>query len=57
MQNEFNPATPDVAVVVRLPRELREALKRRAAEEDRSVASLLRLAARQYLALGDQVDE
>ena len=40
----------DVAVVVRLPRDLRDELKRQAAQEDRSVASLLRLAARAYLA-------
>ena len=39
----------DVAVIVRLPAELREALKVQAASEDRSVASLLRMAARQYL--------
>lgn len=39
----------DVALVVRLPRDLRDALKARAAEEDRSVASVLRLAARTYL--------
>ena len=39
----------DVAVIVRLPAELREALKARAAAEDRSVASLLRRAARLYL--------
>lgn len=41
--------TNDVAVVIRLPRDLREALKQRAASEDRSVASLLRRAARAYL--------
>ena len=40
----------EVAVVVRLPRDLRDALKHRAAAEDRSVASLLRRAARAYLA-------
>lgn len=39
----------DAAVIVRLPHQLRQALKERAALEDRSVASLLRLAARQYL--------
>lgn len=39
----------DSAVVVRLPHALRDALKAQAAAEDRSVASLLRLAARQYL--------
>lgn len=39
----------DVAVVVRLPVELREALAARAVEEDRSVASILRVAARAYL--------
>ena len=43
-------ATPnEVAVVVRLPRDLRDALKDRAAAEDRSVASLLRMAARAYV--------
>lgn len=42
-------AQNDVAVVVRLPRELRDALKVRASEEDRSVASLLRMAVRTYL--------
>ena len=39
----------DVAIVVRLPQDLREALKARAAAEDRSVASVMRLAARQYV--------
>ncbi len=39
----------DVAVLVRLPGELRDARAARAAVEDRSVASLLRLAAREYL--------
>lgn len=39
----------DVALVVRLPRDLRDALKDRARAEDRSVASLLRVAARMYL--------
>lgn len=43
------PPNNDVAVVVRLPHDLRESLRRQAAEEDRSVASLLRRAARQYL--------
>jgi plasmid stability protein len=46
-------ATNDVAVVIRLPRDLRDALKRRAASEDRSVASLLRMAVRAYV----QTDE
>ncbi|VXB08147.1 hypothetical protein [Nocardioides sp. AX2bis] len=42
--------TDDVAVVVvRLPRDFRDALKQRAALEDRSLASLLRVAARAYL--------
>ncbi|NPC42847.1 ribbon-helix-helix protein, CopG family [Nocardioides sp. zg-1230] len=39
----------DVAIVVRLPQDLREALKARAAAEDRSMASVMRLAARQYV--------
>lgn len=44
------PATRnDVVVVVRLPQDLRDAVKARADQEDRSVASLLRLAARTYL--------
>ena len=43
------PSTNEVAVVVRLPQDLREALRQRAAAEDRSVASLLRRAARNYL--------
>ena len=42
-------AQNDVAVLVRLPAELREALRTQAAAEDRSVASLLRVAARDYL--------
>lgn len=42
-------AAGDVAVLVRLPRELRDALGAQAAAEDRSVASLLRVAAREYL--------
>lgn len=47
----MNHSTPpnDVAVVVRLPADLRDALKAAAASEERSVASLLRLAAREYL--------
>ncbi len=46
----INPAPAnDVAIVVRLPQDLREALKARAAAEDRSVASVMRLAARQYV--------
>ena len=40
---------PEVAVLVRLPQDLRDALRARADLEDRSVASLMRLAARQYL--------
>jgi hypothetical protein len=44
-----NPSRKTTAVVVRLPQELREALLRRAATEDRTLASLLRLAAREYL--------
>lgn len=39
----------DVAIVVRLPQGLRDAVKVRAEQEDRSVASLLRRAARQYI--------
>lgn len=39
----------DAVLVVRLPAELRDALQARAAIEDRSLASLLRLAARDYL--------
>ena len=39
----------DAVLVVRLPAELRAALQARAAAEDRSLASLLRLAARDYL--------
>lgn len=39
----------EVAIVVRLPANLRDAIKARAAFEDRSVASLLHLAAREYL--------
>ena len=41
-----------VAISVRLPADLRAALKERARQEDRSVASLLRLAAQQYLRAG-----
>ena len=46
--NTNNPAE-DVALVIRLPRDLRDALRQRAAAEDRSIASLMRLAARDYL--------
>lgn len=42
----------DVALVVRVPHELRDALKQRAADEDRSTASAVRLALREYLAGG-----
>lgn len=42
----------DVAVLIRLPQELRDALAQRAREEDRSVASLLRVAARHYIERG-----
>lgn len=41
--------TNDVVIVVRLPHDLREELKKRAAAEDRSMASLLRVAVRIYL--------
>lgn len=44
-----NTTTNDVALVVRLPHDLRDALKARAAAEDRSLASLIRVAARTYL--------
>ena len=47
--NDPNASTNDVAIVVRLPHDLRDALKQRAAAEDRSVASLMRVAARTYL--------
>ncbi len=40
----------DVAIIVRLPRGLRDRLAERAATEDRSVASVMRLAATSYLA-------
>ena len=43
-------AVMESVVVVRLPRELREALHIRAMREDRTMASLLRVAARSYLA-------
>jgi hypothetical protein len=39
----------NIAIVVRLPGDLGEAPKQRAATEDRSVASLLRLAAKRYI--------
>ena len=41
--------TEDVAIVVRLPRDLRDALRHQAAHEDRSLASLIRVASRTYL--------
>jgi len=37
------------AVVVRLPQDLRDALRAQAVAEDRTLASLLRIAARAYL--------
>jgi hypothetical protein len=40
----------DVAVVIRLPRELRDRLADHAIVEDRSIASLMRVAATSYLA-------
>jgi hypothetical protein len=46
---ETRSTVNDVAIVVRLPRELRDALKQQATAEDRSVASLLRVAVRTYL--------
>lgn len=51
MHTQTTPPAPvsDVAIVVQLPRDLRDALRDRAATEDRSVASLLRLAVRAYL--------
>jgi hypothetical protein len=39
----------DAAVVVRLPQDLRDALRAQAVAEDRTLASLLRVAARAYL--------
>ena len=47
--NDPSTSTNDVALVVRLPHDLRDALKERAAVEDRSLASLMRIAARTYL--------
>ncbi|WP_158282881.1 DUF3987 domain-containing protein [Nocardioides silvaticus] len=47
--NDSSISINDVALVVRLPHDLRDALKERAAAEDRSVASLIRVAARAYL--------
>lgn len=41
--------TSDIAVLVRLPQDLREALHERARREDRTVASLIRQAAWYYL--------
>jgi predicted transcriptional regulator len=38
------------ALTIRLPEELHEELRERAEQEDRTIASLLRLAARRYLA-------
>lgn len=49
-----NDTQNTTAVVVRLPRDLRTALKLRADEEDRSLASLLRRAAKTYLASAAQ---
>ena len=49
MDHRSATAHNDVVIVVRLPHDLRDALKERAASEDRSVASLLRMAARTYL--------
>lgn len=50
------PSAPvnDVALVVRLPHDLRDALKELAAAEDRSLASLVRVAARTYLESEDR---
>lgn len=49
-ESDERPATAmQAAVVVRLPHDLREALRERAAQDDRTVASLMRLAARAYL--------
>lgn len=44
------PRTNDRALTVRLPNALYEQLSKHAAREDRTVASLLRLLARQHLA-------
>lgn len=51
MHNTGSPdeAAMTAAVVVRLPMQLREALRQKAVAEDRTVASILRLAARAYL--------
>ncbi len=46
--NDPNPRN-GVIVVVRLPKDLRDAIKACADREDRSVASLMRVAAREYL--------
>lgn len=43
------PLTNDRALTVRLPKELYEQLSRHASLHDRTVASLLRVIARQYL--------
>ncbi len=39
----------DAVIVVRLPQELRDGLREQAVREDRTVASLIRVAARAYL--------
>lgn len=44
------------AMTVRLPVDLHVRLHERAAKEDRTVASILRLAARQYLDAADDAD-
>ncbi|WP_082500199.1 ribbon-helix-helix domain-containing protein [Nocardioides sp. Leaf285] len=49
MDHRSTTAHNDVVIVVRLPHDLRDALKEHAAAQDRSVASLLRMAARTYL--------
>jgi predicted DNA-binding protein len=43
------PADNEHALTLRLPAELHEELKERAEREDRSIAGVLRMAARMYL--------
>jgi hypothetical protein len=54
-QNASPETSLDAAVVVRLPGALREALRQQAAREDRTLASLLRVAARSYLDRADRI--
>jgi hypothetical protein len=50
------PLEKDSALCIRLPRELHEELRKRAAQEDRTIAAVIRIAAKRYLGTAARQD-